>query len=320
MMGTPCWRSSAVRVLSAVIVTMAFHGPQAGLAAAQRFVHSSARDVPVSAKVDILVVGGNEGGLAAAWTAAKAGSSVLVVGGHYFFSDDVSAKARYWLEPDEVPRGKFSQALFGDRAGGTAILPNARPVQTQPRKPAARCGRGFSLQQQTGGSARRWFGKRGRGGDREQGGTPGRDGQGRDRHHADRSRGPHGRRSHHAVVGPGGSGQSRVLQRKSPRRPPDRRLLRVLAGRSDVRTEVGRNGAGPKCCCGRSSTAWTPSALTPNACTWSSRCASGPRCTRTRNAGRERTNSIWTVVFPPECRTSTCSVKRPACRGRLPRN
>nr|HPM85223.1 FAD-dependent oxidoreductase [Candidatus Anammoximicrobium sp.] len=118
------------KLLAVLILTLTFPGPQAGAAAPQRFVRSSARDVPVSAKVDILVMGGNEGGLAAAWTAAKAGSSVLVVGGHYFFSDDVSAKARYWLEPDEVPRGNFSQALFSDpaagRAGGTPFLTPAQ--------------------------------------------------------------------------------------------------------------------------------------------------------------------------------------------------
>ena len=126
MMETKRWCSNAcsnaVRVLAAAIVTMAVQGSQTGWAAPQRFVHASARDVPVSAQVDILVIGGNEGGLAAAWTAAKAGSSVLVVVGHYFFSDDVSAKARYWLEPDEVPRGKFSQTLFGDRAGKRSFL------------------------------------------------------------------------------------------------------------------------------------------------------------------------------------------------------
>ncbi len=125
MMRTLCRRFNAVLVLTAVTATLAFPGAKAGSAAAPRFVRSSARDIPVSAKVDILVIGGNEGGLAAAWTAAQAGSSVLVVGGHYFFSDDVSAKARYWLDPDEVPRGKFSQSLFrgpaGDRGGGQSF-------------------------------------------------------------------------------------------------------------------------------------------------------------------------------------------------------
>lgn len=88
-----------------------------------RFVISSVRDIPVSASVDVLVVGGNEGGVAAAWRASQAGASALVVTEDYFLSDDVSAKARYWLEADESPRGEFSQALFGQRsAGGLSFL------------------------------------------------------------------------------------------------------------------------------------------------------------------------------------------------------
>jgi hypothetical protein len=81
----------------------------------QQFVTSSPREVPVSAVVDVLVVGGNEGGIAAAWKAAQGGASALVLSENYFLSDDVSAKARYWLEADEVPRGEFSRALFGSR-------------------------------------------------------------------------------------------------------------------------------------------------------------------------------------------------------------
>ncbi|NLY02706.1 MAG: FAD-dependent oxidoreductase [Rhodopirellula sp.] len=90
----------------------------------RRFVRSQAREVRVSARVDLVVVGGNEGGIAAAWTAAKAGASVLIVNGNYFFSDDVSAKARYWLAADERPNSEFSRALFGDRSERqTEIVP-----------------------------------------------------------------------------------------------------------------------------------------------------------------------------------------------------
>lgn len=110
---------------SIVLLALASAGQPAGLAA-ERWVRSSARDLPVSAQVDILVVGGTEGGLAAAWTAARAGSTVLVVTGNYFFSDDVSAKARYWLEADEVPQGEFSRALFAERSGGRATLTPAQ--------------------------------------------------------------------------------------------------------------------------------------------------------------------------------------------------
>jgi flavin-dependent dehydrogenase len=93
-----------------------------GAAESRRSVRSSARAIPIAAQVDVVVVGGNEGGIAAAWKAATAGSSVLVINGNYFFSDDVSAKARYWLEADETSRGEFSKALFGDRTDGARPL------------------------------------------------------------------------------------------------------------------------------------------------------------------------------------------------------
>ncbi len=82
-----------------------------GVAAEGQAVRSSARSIPVCAKVDLVVVGGNEGGIAAAWAAAESGSSVLLVNGNYFFSDDVAAKARYWLEKDEIPQGQFAKSL-----------------------------------------------------------------------------------------------------------------------------------------------------------------------------------------------------------------
>lgn len=94
--------------------------------ASERFVQSSPRAIPVSARVDLAVVGGNEGGIAAAWSAAKAGSSVLVVSGNYFLGDEVAAKARYWLEPGEMPQSEFAKALFDDLERGpghTEIVP-----------------------------------------------------------------------------------------------------------------------------------------------------------------------------------------------------
>ena len=91
----------------------------------EHFVTSSARELPVSKVVDVLVVGVNEGGIAAAWKAGQAGRSVLVLSGHYFLSDVVAAQARYWLEADEVPQGAFSRALFGTAGteGGIRAIP-----------------------------------------------------------------------------------------------------------------------------------------------------------------------------------------------------
>ena len=78
------------------------------------FVASSPRQLPVSARVDVVVVGANEGGLAAAWTAARAGASVMVLSSNYFLGDEVAAKGRYWLAAGEIPRYEFAQRLFDD--------------------------------------------------------------------------------------------------------------------------------------------------------------------------------------------------------------
>ena len=101
-------RAAVISAILAVVVLSAAEGADAP----PRFVRSSARAIPICARVDLVVVGGSEGGIAAAWAAAKAGSSVLVVNGQYFFSDDVAAKARYWLQPGEVPQGDFATRLF----------------------------------------------------------------------------------------------------------------------------------------------------------------------------------------------------------------
>ena len=126
---------SAVLGIAVVTSLVAIHARQVNaqgphLVAPVDCVLSSARYIPISAKVDIVVVGGSEAGIAAAWKAARSGSSVLIVNGNYFFSDDVSAKARYWLEADEVPRGEFSKALFGDLADGQRVLSPAEYKRT----------------------------------------------------------------------------------------------------------------------------------------------------------------------------------------------
>lgn len=91
-----------------------------------RFVRSSEREIPISAIVDVVVVGGNEGGLAAAWKAARSGSRVMLLAGQYFFSDETSAKARYWVESDESPQLEFAKAILADQGES---LPQITPAK-----------------------------------------------------------------------------------------------------------------------------------------------------------------------------------------------
>jgi len=80
--------------------------------AQERFVEAPERTVPVIDRVDVVVVGGNEGGLAAAWRAAKLGAKVILLNEHTFLGGEVTAKDRFDLKGGPAPRTPFSQALF----------------------------------------------------------------------------------------------------------------------------------------------------------------------------------------------------------------
>ena len=80
--------------------------------AQERFVEAPARTVPVIDRVDVVVVGGNEGGLAAAWQAAKLGARVIVLNEYTFLGGEVAAKNRFDLKGGPEPATAFSKALF----------------------------------------------------------------------------------------------------------------------------------------------------------------------------------------------------------------
>ncbi len=107
------------------------------------FVRSSQREIPISAVVDVVVVGGNEGGLAAGWKAAKSGSKVLLLAGQYFFSDETSAKARYWIEPDEQPHSEFAKAILADQKD---TLPQLSPAKYKRKIEDLLVGAGVAFQ------------------------------------------------------------------------------------------------------------------------------------------------------------------------------
>lgn len=85
---------------------------------AAEYVYESPRRLPLAASVDIVVVGGNEGGIAAAITASDSGSSVIILNPSFSFSHEISDKGRYWLAPGEVPATALTESLFGARSSG----------------------------------------------------------------------------------------------------------------------------------------------------------------------------------------------------------
>jgi NADPH-dependent 2,4-dienoyl-CoA reductase/sulfur reductase-like enzyme len=80
--------------------------------AQERAVEAPARTVPVIDRVDVVVVGGNEGGLAAAWQAAKLGARVIVLNEYTFLGGEVAAKDRFDLKDGPQPSTPFSKRLF----------------------------------------------------------------------------------------------------------------------------------------------------------------------------------------------------------------
>jgi len=83
-------------------------------------VHESARQIPVAYEVDVVVVGGSTGAVAAAVEAAKSGAKVFLAAPRPYLGDDMTATLRLWLEEGETPDSPLGKTIFND------------PVQFQP--------------------------------------------------------------------------------------------------------------------------------------------------------------------------------------------
>lgn len=78
----------------------------------RKYVDQSLRQIPVVYDVDILVIGGTTGGVAAAAQAAKLGSSVLLIANRTYLGDDICASYRFGLEPDELPVDSLAKIIY----------------------------------------------------------------------------------------------------------------------------------------------------------------------------------------------------------------
>ena len=68
----------------------------------KRAVNESERDIPVAYDVDVVVVGGTSGGVAAAVEAARNGATVFLAAQRPYLGADICGTYRLWLEPGEV--------------------------------------------------------------------------------------------------------------------------------------------------------------------------------------------------------------------------
>ncbi len=83
-------------------------------------VGESAREVPVAYEVDVVVVGGSAGAVAAAAEAARSGATVFLAAPRTYLGDDVCGPMRLWLEPDEEPATPLAEAVYAEPPGGGA--------------------------------------------------------------------------------------------------------------------------------------------------------------------------------------------------------
>jgi len=81
-----------------------------------RFAAESARVIPVAYDVDVVVVGGSTGAVAAAVEAAKAGARVFVAAPRPYLGENVCGTMRFWLERGERPCCPLAKAVFDDKA------------------------------------------------------------------------------------------------------------------------------------------------------------------------------------------------------------
>ncbi|MBN2215793.1 MAG: FAD-dependent oxidoreductase, partial [Pirellulales bacterium] len=78
-------------------------------------VTESARAIPIVYDVDVVVVGGSTGAVAAAAEAAQHGASVFLAAPRPYLGEDVCATMRLWVESDEKCAGPTAKTLLGDK-------------------------------------------------------------------------------------------------------------------------------------------------------------------------------------------------------------
>lgn len=105
-----------IRIFLIVLLFCRLYLLQDCLKASQKAVTESARDIPVAYDVDVVVVGGTSGGVAAAVAAAQNGAKVFLAAERPYLGDDICGTYRFWLEPDEVPTSQLAKKVFAEPA------------------------------------------------------------------------------------------------------------------------------------------------------------------------------------------------------------
>ncbi len=99
-------------------------------------IEESARQIPVACRVDVVVVGGSTGAVAAAVRAAESGAKTFLAAPYPYLGDDMTATLRLWLEEGETPVSPLACKLFQSRPE-TDADPNRLSFTYQTDRPSA---------------------------------------------------------------------------------------------------------------------------------------------------------------------------------------
>lgn len=106
-----------ILLVIAVIVAIryfgkSYHPYRAQPVVTYQAVRESAREIPLAYQVDVVVVGGTTGAVAAATAAAKAGAKVFLAAPRPYLGEDMAATYRLWLEDGEKPENALAKQIF----------------------------------------------------------------------------------------------------------------------------------------------------------------------------------------------------------------
>ncbi|RPJ20618.1 MAG: FAD-dependent oxidoreductase, partial [Planctomycetaceae bacterium] len=92
-----CMRAGWLRISGIVLIASAALGSSSP--ADNSRVRESARELPLVYSVDVVVVGGSSGAVAAACEAARCGARVFLATPKPYLGDDLCATLRLWADP-----------------------------------------------------------------------------------------------------------------------------------------------------------------------------------------------------------------------------
>lgn len=96
-----------------------------------------AGSMPVLHEVDVVVVGGGSGGVAAAVEAARTGAKVFLAAPRPYLGEDICATYRLWLEPGETPSTDLARAVFKPGPPPPAPIGRGLPFKYSASQPAS---------------------------------------------------------------------------------------------------------------------------------------------------------------------------------------